>query len=81
MVEQMRSDMTVEEQEVKQGPPASKEPSFWKELSQLLNKHGIDAKLGVPDWALANFVSRSLEGLGKVQDAVKESTSEPERAF
>lgn len=43
-----------------QGPEASAEPTFKKELCQLINKHGIDAKWTIPDYIFANYMYRTL---------------------
>lgn len=60
---------------------ASTGPSFWKELCQLLNKHGIDSKLSTPDWIIANHLNRTIEALEKFVDSSNENTSDPEPAI
>jgi hypothetical protein len=37
------------------------EPSFERELSQLVNKHSKDADANTPDFILAEYIKESLE--------------------
>lgn len=34
--------------------------SFESDLSDLINKHGVDAQTGIPDYTLAEFITRVL---------------------
>lgn len=57
MAEQVRSDMTIEEQEDKPNP----EGSFHKELTQLINKYSKENSSNTPDFILANYMHGSLK--------------------
>ena len=35
--------------------------SLGHDLARMLNYHGMDAKLGIPDWALADYVLSHLD--------------------
>lgn len=50
-----------------QGPEVSREPTFKQELALLINKHGIDAKLEIPDFIIANFLGMSISGLERMK--------------
>lgn len=42
-----------------------KEKSFAQELAELINRHGIDAKMNTNDWILANVAVDALNAYGK----------------
>lgn len=43
-----------------------KEKSFAQELAELINRHGIDAKMNTSDWILADVAVDALNAYGKV---------------
>lgn len=43
-----------------------KEKSFAQELAELINRHGIDAKMNTNDWILADVAVDALNAYGKV---------------
>lgn len=45
---------------------------FEKELSSLLNKHGVDAKCNTPDFILAEFLVRTLNSFALTIDKREE---------
>lgn len=63
---------------VRQGPPASADPTFWKELCNLLNKHNVDTKLQTPDWVIANYVERSIDAAFRLLDSSRDNKVRPE---
>lgn len=42
-----------------------KEKSFAQELAELINRHGIDAKMNTNDWILADVAVDALNAYGK----------------
>lgn len=45
----------------------SAEPTFKQELTQLINKHGIDAQYTIPDYIIANYLNMSLSALKRLK--------------
>jgi hypothetical protein len=45
---------------------------FIRELTDLLNKHGLDAWTHTPDYVLANYVTDALDSLRTVNEAVSQ---------
>ena len=45
--------------------------NFLKDLSDVLNFHGKDNELDIPDFILANIVNRYLEGLKENNEELK----------
>lgn len=43
----------------------NKEKSFERELAELINRHGIDARLNTNDWIFANMLSDTLSAYAK----------------
>lgn len=43
------------------------EPTFKQELALLINKHGIDSKLSIPDYILANHLGMSLSAIERTK--------------
>ena len=40
--------------------PQSRPPAFKDELQHILNKHGMDNRVGIPDFMLAEFITQML---------------------
>lgn len=49
--------------------PQKKAPTFRQDLQHLLNKHGMDSKVGVPDFILAKHLDNHLRNLGEMHEA------------
>lgn len=45
----------------------SSEPTFKQELALLINKHGIDVKLSIPDYIVANNLGMALSALERTK--------------
>lgn len=59
----------------------NKEKSFERELAELINRHGIDAKLNTNDWILANMLVDTLSAYAKanaLRDKMAKVASRPE---
>ncbi len=56
---------------------AKKKEALAKELSDVVNKHGVDNYSGTPDWVLANMLVDFLESYGtwvRVRDQMVEGS-------
>ena len=52
------------------GPPR-KAPTFRQELTHLLNKHGKDAQVEVPDFILARHIDNDLTSMILLRDSIR----------
>ena len=55
-----------------------KEKSFAKELAELINRHGIDAKMNTNDWILADVAVDALNAYGKANQLRERMADAPE---
>lgn len=55
-----------------------KEKSFAQELAELINRHGIDAKMNTNDWILADVAVDALNAYGKANQLREKMTNAPE---
>lgn len=59
----------------------NKEKDFARELAELINRHGIDAKLNTNDWILADMLVDTLSAYAKanaLRDKMANRTDRPE---
>lgn len=57
--------------------PAQPAPSFRRELQDLLNKHSWDAKVGVPDFILAKYLTSHMSAMrGMYEDLLAYNSQE-----
>jgi hypothetical protein len=65
--------------EAKNKTGQEKHEAFTRELAVVINKHGVDSELGIPDYILCVYVTNTLLSLRQAQMMMKdfyESTSE-----
>lgn len=55
-----------------------KEKSFAQELAELINRHGIDAKMNTNDWILADVAVDALNAYGKANQLREKMANAPE---
>lgn len=64
--------MADEQRSIEQGP-------FVRELAALLNRRGIDNRLGIPDYILAEHLEGTINALARLRHA-EDTHSSPNRA-
>jgi hypothetical protein len=65
-------------------PDAAIPPTIKQDLEDLINRHGIDAACGIPDYVIAQYLMRQIKALYEAQRELAKSPQLPrvkERIF